>query len=387
MGHLGKNGPIQIGSWPLENDMAWNDPPGKQPGKKGARGPQPAALDDWMRDVGQRVQRFFSGGSQSGGGTAWLVLGLVLLTLAISSVNTIDAGEQGVVQRFGRFDRVQQPGLNFHLPLAETVHRVNIAEVRTVKVRGAMLTRDENIIDLELVIQYKVKSAPDYVFKVAGPDVTIRHAAESAVREVVGKNTMDHILREGRSEVSVLTEELLQKVLDSYRTGLEVTSANLQDIRPPADVKAAFDDAIKAREDKLKYENEAQAYFNNLIPRSRGRAARERAKAEADKASAIANAEGATQRFSMLLKQYRLAPEVTRQRLYLETVEDVMRGSGKVLLDSKAGNNVIYLPLDQMLKSGRGRSSNSLLDQGVKAAPRSSQPGNTERRPGRSKRH
>ena len=369
--------------------MAWNDPPGNKPDPKRGRGQPAPALDDVLKEYAQRLQRLFGGGSQPGGNPFWLVAGLAVVAFSISSFNTIDAGEQGVVQRFGRFDRLQQPGLNFHIPLVETVRRVNVAEVRTVNVRGTMLTKDENIIDLELVIQYKVKNAPDYAFRVAGPDVTIRHAAESAVREVVGKNTMDHILREGRSEVSVLTEQLLQSILNSYQAGLEVTSANLQDIRPPTEVKAAFDDAIKAREDKLRFENEAQAYSNNLIPRSRGRAARERASATGDKASAIASAEGASQRFSLLLEQYRKAPEVTRQRLYLETVEDVLAGSGKVLLDAKAGSNVVYLPLDQLLKSRGINAVKGSSDTGSGAGKRSASPrqGNAERRPGRTQRH
>jgi membrane protease subunit HflK len=214
-----------------------------------------------------------------------------------------------------------------------------------------MLTRDENIVQLNIAAQFKVKDAKDFLFNVRDPVETLEQAAESAMRQVVGDHDMDFVLLEGRSEMRADIADSLQGILDFYGTGLELTTVNLEDVRPPRQVKDAFDDAIKAREDKERYENLASAYANGVVPKARGRGARIVQEAEGYKASTIARATGESERFVLLLNEYTKAPEVTRQRLYLETMESVLGDSSKVLLDVEQGNNVMYLPLDQLMKN------------------------------------
>ena len=222
-----------------------------------------------------------------------------------------------------------------------------------------MLTQDENIVDVKLAVQYKVKSPADYLFHDRDPDITIRDATESSIREVVGKSKMDFVLKEGRSEVAARTKDLLQAILDRYNNGLLVTSVNLQDAQPPEQVQEAFLDAIRAREDQDRLINEAEAYSNEVIPKARGGAARITEDANAYKAKIVATAEGDVSRFSQILREYQKAPEVTRERMYLESMESVMNNTSKVLVDVEKGSNLLYLPLDKIMQRSTADLSSS----------------------------
>ena len=354
--------------------MAWNEPGGsgnRDPwGRRADAGPPD--LDELFRNLRKR----FGGGSGSGnnGGNGpppalWGgLLGLLVALWLASGFYVVREGERGVVLRFGQFASTSTPGLRWHLPYpVERVLRVNIGEIRTAEVgyrsqarsraeadvtqESQMLTADENIVDVKLAVQYRVKEAADYVFKVRDPDLTVQQVAESAIREVVGKSRMEFILTEGRDAVAQQVAQLLQATLDRYQTGVEVTSVNMQDAQPPEPVQAAFFDAVKAREDEQRLINEAQAYRNEVIPRARGEVARIVADAEAYQGQIIARAEGDTARFSQIAQQYRAAPTVTRQRLYLETMEQVLSRTPKVLM-SGDGSKVTLLPLDRLLSSG-----------------------------------
>lgn len=342
--------------------MGWDDEGNGRDPWGGRGGSKPPELDEVFRKLQSKLGGLFGRGGgggvklPAGGGGAGFgsMFGIALLVfglwLAYDIPYRIEEGERGVVLRFGKFDRIGMPGLNFRLPRpVESVTKVNVEQVRSVADRATMLTEDENIVDVDLAVQYKVKNVEDFVFKVRDPDLTLRQAAESAVREVVGSHTMDFAISEGRQQIADGTEVVLQDILDLYQTGLEVTSVNLQDARPPQEVKEAFDDAVKAREDRQRYENEAEAYSNGLIPETRGAAARQIQEAEGYKATVIARADGEAERFTLLLTEYRRAPAVTRERLYLETMETVLGRAGKVIVDVEGGNNIMYLPLDRML--------------------------------------
>ncbi|MDD3650310.1 FtsH protease activity modulator HflK [Immundisolibacter sp.] len=349
--------------------MAWNEPGGsgnRDPwGRRADAGPPD--LDELFR----RLRRRLGGGDSRNGNPAGpppaLWGGLLALLVALwlgSGFYVVREGERGVVLRFGKFASTTTPGLRWHLPAPiERVLRVNIGEIRTAEIgyrsqarsradtdvtqESQMLTADENIVDVKLAVQYRVKDAADYVFKVREPDLTVAQVAESAIREVVGKSRMEFILTEGRDAVAQQVAELLQTTLDRYGTGIEVTSVNMQDAQPPEPVQAAFFDAVKAREDEQRLINEAQAYRNEVIPRARGEVARILADAEAYRGEAVARAEGDGARFAQLAQQYRAAPQVTRQRLYLETMEQVLARTPKVLVGD--GRQVALLPLDKLL--------------------------------------
>jgi len=356
--------------------MAWNEPGGSQDndpwgGRRKKQGPPD--LDEVLRKLQQKISGLFGGkGGSGGGGPASKsnlpgIIGIVVVILAIwialDSMYIIQPAERGVVLRFGKYVDTLQPGPSIRLPRPiEQVIRVDVDQSRAVEVgyrsegrqqvavlgEASMLTQDENIVDVKLAIQYKVKSPEDYVFHDRDPDVTIRDATESAIREVVGKNKMDFVLKEGRSEVAARTKELLQAILDRYNNGLLVTSVNLQDAQPPEQVQEAFLDAIRAREDQDRLINEAEAYANEVIPKARGGAARITEDANAYKAKIIATAEGDASRFSQILQEYQKAPEVTRKRMYLETLETVLGSTSKVLVDVDKGSNLLYLPLDKL---------------------------------------
>ena len=339
--------------------MAWNEPGNGKNKDPWNSGEQPPDLDEVFRNLQSRLRGIFgqSGGSgggnrrSSGGGGIGLIIGaLLVIWLGISSFHIIDEGQRGVVLRFGEYVRTMSPGPNLAFPPpVEQVVRVNVDEVRSVTTRGQMLTQDENIVHVDMAVQYRVKDAQEFLFKVNDPEQTLGQAAESAMRQVVGDNPMDFVLLEGRAEIAIQTRDILQNILDRYEVGLDITALNLQEVRPPTEVKQAFDDAIKAREDKERVQNEAEAHANSIVPEARGRAARILEEAEGYKAAVIARAEGESQRFTLLREEYEQAPEVTRERLYLETLEYVMGRSGKVLMEAQDGNNIMYLPLDQIM--------------------------------------
>ncbi|MGV6860014.1 MAG: FtsH protease activity modulator HflK [bacterium] len=335
--------------------MPWNQPGGdnKDPWSGGGRNNQgPPDLDEMLKNLRKKIPGF---GGGSGGGNGAGISGILLLGLivwAASGFYIVDEGNRGIVIRFGKFQSISSPGPHWHLPAPiEKVEQVDMETVRSSQHRASMLTQDENIVDLELSVQYRIKDPVNYLFQVRFPDNTLQQSVESALREVVGKQKMDFVLNEGRSQIGPSTKELTQKILDSYDSGLELTTVNLQQSQPPEMVQDAFLDAIKAREDNVRFINEAEAYSNGVLPLARGEAARAVEEAKAYKAQIIARAEGDASRFSQLLTEYKKAPAVTRERLYLEAVEDVLGNTGKVIVDTKNANSMMYLPLDKMLES------------------------------------
>jgi len=365
--------------------MSWNQPGpgGNDPwGQKGGRS-GPPDLDEIVKNVQKTLRGFFGGGKGggSGGGGAFPgaagIIAIVVVAVVVwlfMGFYVVDEGTRGVVLRFGKYQATTMPGLQWHIPWpVEQVNTVNIQQVSTVEIgyrsagegqeqsvprEALMLTKDENIVDVKLAVQYDIKNPEDLVFHVADSTQTVvRGATESALREVVGTNNMDFTLTEGRATIVAKTKELLQKILDRYLTGINIIAVEMQDAQPPTEVKPAFDDAVKAREDQARIVNEAEAYRNDVLPRARGQAAREIQDAEGYKGATIADAQGEASRFDQILKEYEKAPAVTRERLYLEKMEKVLTNSSKIMIDQKSGNNVIYLPLDQLLRQRQPSSS------------------------------
>ena len=350
--------------------MAWNDPDW---GKKNSGGPPD--LDELWRRFNQKLNTLFGG---KGGGTSApqmpsggkmaAGLGLVpLLAILIwlgSGFYIVNAGERGVVLRFGKYVETTQPGPRWHLPFpVESAEVVNLQQVRTVEVgyranvkskmlkESLMLTDDENIIDIQFAVQYILKSPEDFLFNNRHPDEAVHQAAETAIREIVGKSRMDFVLYEGRAEIAARAAKLMQDILDRYKTGISISKVTMQNAQPPEQVQAAFDDAVKAGQDRERAKNEGQAYANDVIPRARGAASRLLQEADGYKQRVIANAQGDASRFKQVLVEYSKAPKVTRDRMYLDTVQQMMVNSSKVLVDQKGGNNLLYLPLDKLIQS------------------------------------
>lgn len=304
------------------------------------------------------------GGKGKKGYSIATLLIFVLVIWSATGFYIVSENERAVILRFGEYQRTAMPGPGWHLPRPlETHETINFTGIRSVEKRTTMLTKDENIVELAFSVQYRIKSAEDYLFNVENPDIpgdrtcrfgsrsTICGVLDSAIRDVVGKNEMDYILREGRTEISNETETLMQGVLDSYEAGIQVTTVNLQDSQPPDAVQDAFQDATKAREDMERYKNEAQAYANEIVPKARGEAARMIQDALAYKGRVIANAEGDADRFKKLLTEYKRAPEVTKKRLYMDALESVLSNSSKLMIDIKSGNNLMLLPLDKIINT------------------------------------
>ena len=343
--------------------MAWNESGnGRNPWERGGRDRQGAPdLDKIVRDLQRKLRGIFggggaggaAGGNSSGSGAAGLILIIAVAWLA-TGLYRVDDAERGVVLRFGKYSDSSLPGLRWHLPWPiESVQRVNVNEISPFNKQTRMLTADENIVDVDLVVQYQKADPALYLFNVRDPEGTISDVSESAIREVIGKSTMDYALGEGRADIALRTEQLIQETLDEYKTGIRVTKVNLQDVNFPEQVDAAVQDAIKAREDRERLSFEAQAYANDVLPRARGEAARRQADSEAYRARVTADAQGEAARFEALLAEYERAPAVTRERLYIETIEDVMSRTNKVIVDTSAtgGNsNMMVLPLDRLLE-------------------------------------
>jgi membrane protease subunit HflK len=322
--------------------MAWNEPGGKRREPWQSGGGNEPDLEGMLRRLRERFGNFGSGG---GGGVIIVVaLALISLWFVLDSARIIDASERGVVLRFGKFDREMGAGLNFKWPAPiERVEIVEATRVRSTSDQVRMLTKDENLVILDFNVQYVVGSAREFLFQVREPEKTLQQAAESAVREVIGANEMDVILSGERTVLATRAREILQKTLDSYATGVMVTEFNFQNVRPPQEVKEAFDDAITAREDRQRFENVAEAYRSKVEPEARGEAARIRAEAEGDKAAVVAIATGEARRFELLAEQYRAAPQVTRKRLLLETMQEVLSRSSKIVVEG-GGEKIINLP-------------------------------------------
>jgi len=355
--------------------MAWNDP---QWGNNGNRNKNsgPPDLDELWRRINQRLNGMFgnkntgggsggdgfsSGGLPGGGNLVGLLIGALVVVWVASGFYIIDAGQRGLVLRFGQYVETTEPGPRWHLPWPiESREVVNVDQVRTVEVgyrtsvkskvlkESLMLTDDENIIDLQFAVQYILKDPKEFLFVNRAPEDSVLQVAETAMREIVGKNKMDFVLYEGRADIAAQAKVLMQLVLDRYKTGISISQVTLQNIQPPEQVQAAFDDAVKAGQDRERLKNEAEAYSNDVVPRARGLASRLKEEAEGYKLSVIANAEGEASRFVQIFTEYQKAPQVTRQRMYLDTMQTVMNNTSKVLVDQKGGNSLLYLPLDKL---------------------------------------
>jgi membrane protease subunit HflK len=355
--------------------MAWNDSGnGKNPWDTGGGNDGPPDLDKIIRDWQRRFNALLggkgkrSGGSGAGGsdGPGGVALGGLLILIVLGWLATgiyrVNADERGVVLRFGAWSETSGPGLRWHLPWPiETVENVGVTRINTIRQQTRMLTADENIVVVDLVVQYRNSDPVNYLFEVQDPDATLSDVSESAIREVIGKNTADYVLLEGRAEIAVETESLIQETLDEYQSGIVVTKVNLQDTNFPSQVEAAVQDAIKAREDKERLAFEAQSYSNDILPKARGEAVRRNQDSEAYKARVVADAEGEASRFKQLLAEYQKAPGVTRDRLYIEAIESVYGNSSNVMLDAAGSGNLVYLPIDKLLeqKGGSGASKDA----------------------------
>lgn len=376
--------------------MSLNDP---QWGKRGNSGPPD--LDEIWRNVNRKINELFgrkggTGDDGGGGGKmrslipaggAGLLVALVLLVWLASGFYIVDEGRRGVVTRFGKYTETTLPGPRWHLPFpVEAAELVDFSQVKTIEIgyrntpknknerESLSLTDDENIIDIQFAVQYNLKSAEAYLFNVRRPDQIVAFIAETAMREVVGKAKMDFALYEGREQIAKSAEKLMQELLDRYATGVYVQKVTLQNVQPPDKVQAAFDDAVKAGQDRERFRNEGQAYANDVVPRARGNAARLIEEGNGYQAEIVQRAEGDASRFRQVLVEYSKAPAVTRERLYLDMVQSVLGNSSKVLIDQKAGSNsLLYLPLDKLIQQGGAAGSAPVLPGATPDLPASRQ--------------
>src|SRR2546423_190319 len=362
--------------------MSLNDPNWGR-GNRGPQGPGggnqgPPDLDELWRNFNRRLSELFgkrrrgdeppSGGGPSswqfGGGAGVLIL-LVLGVWLASGFYIVDAASRGVVLTFGRYAEETGPGLRWRMPWPIQSHElVNLAQVRTLEVgyrnnvrtkvlkESLMLTDDENIVDLQFAVQYTVKDARDFIFNVRRPDESAQQIAETAMREVIGKSKMDQILYETQVDIANKTRDLMQQIHDRYGTGVAISAVTIQNAQPPEQVQAAFDDAVKANQDRERQKNEGQAYANDVIPRARGAAARLQQEADGYKQRVIANAEGEASRFKQVLTEYSKAPAITRERIYIETMQQILASTSKVMMDFRGPGNLLYLPLDKLMQQG-----------------------------------
>lgn len=375
------------------NDPRWgrgdgkeNTPDSQQNRPPDREGGGPPDLDELWRDFNRRLNALFGrrsgGGSPSGeerGGTSGKLGILIILAILVaawlaSGIFIVQEGQAGVVLRFGRYVYTTAPGIQWRMPYPfEADETVNMSQVRSIEIGrngtiraanlkdSSMLTADGNIIDVRFAVQYRIKDASAFLFNNADAEDNVAQAAETAVREIVGKSKMDYVLYEGREEVAAQLAQSIQKILDSYDTGILVTSVTMQNVQPPEQVQAAFDDAVKAGQDRERQKNEAQAYANDVVPRAKGAAARLIEEAQGYKARVIAEAEGNAQRFKEVQAEYAKAPAVTRERMYLDTMQQIYSRSTKVLIDGRANNNMIYLPLDKLVEGAvRPRAAETL---------------------------
>lgn len=375
------------------NDPGWgrgsknDNDNGSEPPRRPGRSDGPPDLDEVWRDFNNRLGSVFGrkpkrggnpfGGNGSGGGNGGVpafkgspkLIGVIVaigvaLWLA-SGLMIVQEGQVAVITRFGQYTKTLSPGLQWRLPYPiESGQMVNISQLRTFEVgyRGTarnkvlpeslMLTTDEAIIDLQFVVQYRLEpnGAPDYLFKTSQPDESVRQAAETAMREIVGKHPMDFVLYSGRTEVASAVHKLAQSILDRYETGIQISTVAIQNVQPPEQVQAAFDDAVKAGQDRERQINEGNAYSNQVLPEAEGQAARMVQEAEGYRAKVIGDAQGDTARFTSVETEYAKAPAITRERLYLSTMQQILENSSKVMIDAQSSNNMLYLPLDKIMK-------------------------------------
>ena len=342
-----------------KQDMAWNEPGGngdKDPwgGNRGNRGNQgPPDLDEVFKNLQKKFGSLFGGkgGRSSGGGIGiGIVIAILLVFWMATGFYKVEEAERGVVFRFGKHVETTQRGLHWHLPVPiERVEKVDVTKVYTIPLNSTMLTQDENIVDILGTVQYQIDNAEKYLFNVREPELSLTQVTESALRESIGGSKMDYVITEGRGEIAIQVRGIIQEIVNNYETGLNIFKVNIQSAKPPEAVKDAFDDVTQAREDEERFKNEAEAYRNEVLPKARGAAARMREEAEAYRNEVIARAEGEAERFEQLLKEYKKAPQITRDRLYLDMMESVLTNSSKVMVDVEGGNNLLYLPLDKLM--------------------------------------
>jgi membrane protease subunit HflK len=367
--------------------MSLNDPQwGRRGGGGGGGGNQgPPDLDELWRNFNQRLAGIFGrrgGGGASGGGEPpslrqlgggfGLLVGLVLIVWFASGFYIVDESQRGVVLTFGKYSETTRPGLRWRVPYpVQSVEVVNVSQVRTIEVgyrnnvkskvlrEALMLTDDENIVDIQFAVQYTVKDPEDFLFNVRRPEQVVMQVGESAMREIVGKSSMDFVLYEGREQIAAAAQKLMQDILDRYRTGVAISRVTMQNAQPPEQVQAAFDDAVKAKQDLERQKNEGQAYYNDVVPKARGTASRLIEEANGYRQRVVANAEGEAARFRSVLAEYAKAPAVTRERLYLETMQQIMSSTSKVMIDARGGGNLLMLPLDKILQMPAGTAADA----------------------------
>jgi len=359
--------------------MSLNDPNwGRQGGNRGSGGNQgPPDLDELWRNFNRKLTDLFGrrGGGDGGlppgppsakalGGGAGVIVALLVALWLASGFYIVVEGQRGVVLTFGKFSEETSPGLRWRMPWPiQSNESVNLSQVRTFEIgyrnnvrtkvlkESLMLTDDENIVDLQFAVQFTVREAKAYLFNNKAPDETAQHAAETSMRQVIGRSKMDEILYESREAIQIRVQQLMQDILDRYKTGIEVSRVTIQSAQPPEQVQAAFDDAVKAGQDRERQKNEGQAYANDVIPKARGTASRLMEESEGYRQRVIAAAEGDASRFNQVLTEYAKAPAVTRERLYIETMQQVLSSTSKVMLDYKGGGNLLYLPLDKLMQA------------------------------------
>jgi membrane protease subunit HflK len=341
--------------------MAWNEPGGgKDNDPWGGKNQGPPDLDEALKKLQEKLNSIFGGGKgpsggnggevKLGGSTLAIIGVLAVVVWGLFGFYQVDQQERAVVLRLGVYHETVMPGLRWNPPLVDEVNKINVTKVRGVASRGQMLTEDENIVDVALSVQYTVADPANFLLKVKSPELSLEHALESALRHVVGSSKMDQVITEGREQIAVDTQQRLQAYLDTYQSGILVAKVNIEDAQAPSQVQDAFDDVTRAKEDRERLKNEAEAYANGIIPEARGAAQRQLEEAQAYKEQVVARADGEAQRFANLYTEYRKAPKVTRERLYIDALETLYTDATKVMVDVDGGNNMMYLPLDKLIE-------------------------------------
>ncbi|NLC01360.1 membrane protease subunit HflK [Halopseudomonas formosensis] len=378
--------------------MAWNEPGGgnnsnnQDPWGGGNRGggdnrggkQGPPDLDEALRKLQDSLNGIFGnkkrGGGAGGNGRrvgggqgiprgAWVIGGVLLFVFWLfNAIYMVDEQEQAVILRFGEYNRTVESGLHIYFPPIEKKFQRNVTAIRSYRQQGQMLTEDENIVEVPLAVQYRISNLENFVLKVEDPETSLRHATESALRHVVGSTPMHQVLTEGREQMGVETTERLQRYLDAYETGITVVQVNIESAQAPAEVQDAFDDVIRAREDEVRERNLAESYANSVIPEARGQAQRLLEEANGYRQAVVARAQGEAERFNLLISEYRQAPEVMRERLYIETLQDVLSNTSKIMVSGEGNSNLLYLPIDKLMQQGGSTGSSSSSSQSAGTA-------------------
>ena len=375
--------------------MSWNDPGNRRQDPWGDQGPPD--LDDAFRKLKSQLASMFGGSGKGSGGTGrkklfqnrkfWgLLLAVAVLVWAAFGIYTVDQQERGVVFRFGEVQQAfTHPGLRWNPPFIDHVEKVNVTRLNSIEHASQMLTEDENIVSINLVVQFRVGDPIKNVVDIKNPQQSLEQATESALRHVVGSSTMDAVITEGREALAFEVQDRLQNYVDLYQTGIIVSKVNIDSVGPPAEVQEAFDDVQKAKEDEVRFRNEANAYMQQIVPEARGEAQRIIESANAYRDQQIAQAEGEAERFTKLRTEYAAAKQVTRTRLYLEAVEAVFANSGKVMVDVSQSLNVLNLPLDQLQTAMGSKNPSSMVDNLMDEVSNSNQRSSGSSRTGNSR--